>query len=63
MKIVSTSVKQEANKVLGTEEKTLYYLIIENSKGARVNINVGKKTHDEVMALNEEEMGVKKLPL
>lgn len=50
--IATTSVTQSANEILGTEEKTLYYLIIENSKG-KMQLNVGKKTHDEVKKLTD----------
>ena len=51
-KVNTTSVTQSANEILGTEEKTLYYLIIETSKG-KLTINVGKKTHDQVKWLTE----------
>lgn len=63
MKIVTTSVTQEANKVLDTAEKKLYYLIIQNNKGRKMIVNVGKKTHDDVLALNMEEDGTQKLPI
>ena len=49
-KVNTTSVTQSANEILGTEEKTLYYLIIETGKG-KLTINVGKKTHDQVKEL------------
>lgn len=55
MKITTTNVTQTANETLGTEEKVLYYLIIENEKQEKLIINVGKKTHDSVKKLNENE--------
>lgn len=55
MKVTTTTVKQEANAILGTKEKTLYYLVIENSKGDKMVINVGEKTHDSVIKLTEGE--------
>lgn len=59
MKISVTQVKQAANKVLETEEKTLSYLVIENSKGEKLVVNVGGKTHDGVLKLIENEKGGK----
>lgn len=55
MKVTTTTVAQTANELLGTEAKNLYYLILENNKGTKKIINVGKKTHEEVQKLNEEE--------
>lgn len=55
MDITTTSVKQEANKLLNTPEKTLYYLIIRNKNNTQMIINVGQKTHDQVQALLAEE--------
>lgn len=55
MKIQTTSVTQSANEVLGTKEKKLYYLIIENSKGEKLTVNVGEKTHNEVMNLSKND--------
>lgn len=55
MKINTTSVEQTANEVLGTQAKKLYYLIVENSKGNKLVINVGQKTHDQVQKLVGEE--------
>lgn len=60
MKITTTSVSQTANEVLGTAAKELYYLIIENNKGKKLVVNVGKKTHDSVLELTKEEQPVKK---
>lgn len=61
MKIQTTSVQQSANEILGTKEKSLYYLIIENSKGKKLTINVGQKTHDQVKELKDEEEGITKI--
>lgn len=55
MTITTTSVQQTANEVLGTKEKSLYYLIVHNKKGNKLVINVGQKTHDEVQKLVKEE--------
>lgn len=55
MKINTTTVTQTANKLLGTEQKDLYYLVVENSKGEKTVINVGKKTHDKVQDLLKNE--------
>lgn len=52
--VTTTSVTQTANKVLGTEEKTLFYLILETEKGKLI-VNVGQKTHDKVKLITEEE--------
>lgn len=48
--VQSTSVTQTANEVLGSPEKVLYFLVIETPVG-KVQLNVGKKTHDEVKRL------------
>lgn len=61
MTIETTSVTQTANAVLGTPEKKLFYLIIKNSKGNQMIVNVGEKTHNQVNQLVEEEKGVTKL--
>lgn len=61
MKINTTSVKQEANAVLGTETKNLYYLIIENNIGKKLVVNVGQKTHDQVQQLIATESVPEKL--
>lgn len=55
MTITTTNVTQTANAVLGTGEKTLYYLIVENSNGKKLVINVGLKTHDSVLELVKDE--------
>lgn len=55
MRVETTLVKQEANEVLGTKEKSLYYLIITNLKGEKLVVNVGEKTHDSVRDLNKQE--------
>lgn len=51
----TTTVTQTANQVLGTKERTLYYLIFETDKGKLV-INVGEKTHNKVKELLGEEI-------
>lgn len=53
-----TSVTQTANADLGSEEKTLYYLIIITDLGKEV-INIGQKTHDKVKALLPKPKGGK----
>lgn len=45
-----TSITQTANAELGTDEKTLYYLIVITDKGKEV-INIGEKTHNKIAAL------------
>lgn len=50
-KITTTKVTQTANEVLGTKEKTLYYLIVEVEGKEKLVINVGEKTHDKVLEL------------
>lgn len=48
VKVTKTEVT--ANEELGTEAKTIYYLILITDKGKKV-INVGKGTHDSVKEL------------
>lgn len=48
MKIATTLVQQSANELLGKKATNLYYLIVENSKGEKLVINVGEKTHNSV---------------
>lgn len=48
--IQTTTVTQSANEILGTKERTLYYLIVETPKG-KMTINVGEKTHNAVQEL------------
>lgn len=55
MKITATSVKQPGNETLGTKDKELYYLVIENKKAEKVVVNVGKKTHDSVQELTKND--------
>lgn len=51
--VTTTSVKQEANEILGSKEKSLYYLLIR--VGDKVmTINVGQKTHDSVKELTDK---------
>lgn len=51
-KVSSTSVTQTANEVLGTGEKTLYYLIVETENGREI-INVGEKTMTKIKNLTK----------
>lgn len=51
MKIQTTTVTQTANEILGTESKTLYYLIVTNEKEEKTTINVGQKTHESIKKL------------
>lgn len=50
----TTKVKQDANSVLGTAEKTLYYLLIGTGETKAV-INVGEKTYATVSKLLAKE--------
>lgn len=64
LEVAVTSVTQTASPVLGTEEKTLYYLILGEGEKKAV-INVGKKTHDTVAELTkprEEKTVINVLP-
>lgn len=56
MKIQTTTVTQTANDILGTPVKELHYLIVENQKGEKLIVNVGKKTRDQVKKLLETEV-------
>lgn len=56
--VTTTTVTQSANKELGTSEKTLYYLIIENTNGKEI-INVGEKTHKKITELTSTKGGKK----
>lgn len=47
MTVQTTKVQVPANDVLGTKEKTLHYIIIENN-GEKAVINVGEKTVKQV---------------
>lgn len=55
MKVLTTETTVPANEILGTAEKKLSYLIIENSLGQRLTINVGEKTIKLVNELNAAE--------
>lgn len=62
--VQTTSVTQTANELLGTGEKTLYFLVLETPAG-KMTINVGKKTNDEVKKLTaprDEKTTVQVLP-
>ena len=48
-----TSVKQEGNEILGTKEKTLWYLVIGEGEN-KIQINVGEKTFNGVKKLLDE---------
>lgn len=54
--VTVTSVTQSSNEVLGTKEKTLYYLIIENGK-EKLIINVGEKTYKNAQKVLTEGIG------
>lgn len=54
MKVTVTTTTQTGNEILGTKDKKLYYLIIENEKG-KVVINVGEKTHNSIKELTDEK--------
>lgn len=56
MKIETTTVTQTGNEVLGTKEKSLYYLIVTNSESEKIVINVGEKTHNTVMELIKKDV-------
>lgn len=47
-------VTQSPNTILGTPEKTLYYLVINTKNGQHI-INIGKKTHDAIEELLKQE--------
>lgn len=50
IEVTTTSTKQEANDILGTPAKTIYYLIIGEGEN-KVVIHVGQKTHDSIKTL------------
>lgn len=52
LEVKTTSVTQSANEMLGTKDKTLYYLIIGEGE-TKVTINVGEKTHKAVNNLTK----------
>lgn len=57
MKIQTTVVTQTANEILGIDSKQLYYLIIKTDDELnKIVVNVGEKTHNNVLSLiNMEE--------
>lgn len=55
MKITVAKATQTAIPQLGKEEKTLYYLIVENIKGKNTVLNVGEKTYTGVQELIAQE--------
>lgn len=52
--ITTTTIKVEGNEILSKKENTLYYLIVKTDKGQHI-INVGEKTHNAILALEEEK--------
>lgn len=62
MKVNVTTVTQTANKLLGTEEKTMYFLILEEGTEKLV-INIGKKTHDRVLDLTKTKAETANVPI
>lgn len=48
--VKTTSIKQTGNKELGTNDKTLYYLIIGEGEN-KVIVNIGEKTFNNVNKL------------
>lgn len=53
LNVETTKVKQEANEILNTTEKTLYYLLIGTGETKAV-MNVGEKTYVNVSKLLAE---------
>ena len=54
IEVNTTSTKQDANEVLGTPEKTIYYLIIGDGE-KKVVIHVGQKTFESVRELTTKK--------
>lgn len=54
LQVDTTKVKQDGNAILGTNEKTLYYLLIGTGESKAV-INVGEKTYATVSKLLAKE--------
>lgn len=52
-KVTVTSVTQAGNKILGTEDKTLYYLIIGEGE-EKIVINIGLKSYEAIKKLTEK---------
>lgn len=50
VEVNTTEIKQEANAILGTKEKKLYYLIIGTGETKTI-INVGLKTYENVTTI------------
>lgn len=59
MKISVAKSTQTAIPELGREEKTLYYLVVENSTGKGQVLNVGEKTYKGVQELIAQEERMK----
>lgn len=55
MKIQTTTTVQTGSEILGTKDRNLYYLVIENANGKKMIINVGEKTHKQVQELVNDE--------
>lgn len=55
IKVRTTATITEGNDVIGTKEKTLYYLVFENNlDGEKVIINIGEGTFVKVNKLLED---------
>lgn len=53
--VTTTTVSQTGNSLLGTPNKTIYYVIIEKN-GKKAIINIGEKTYNEIKKTLEQEL-------